>query len=163
MEILAKLGIDWRLFTAQIINFAILLWVLRRFAYRPMLAFLEDRANRIEKGLQDADEARKKLTEAGEKEKEILSQAKEEARDLLLQAENRAKKHHEETLQKALQDAAKVVERTRLQMEAEKAQLLTDAKRELAELVLLTTEKVLQEKLTENKDKEFIQKHLAQN
>ena len=64
MEIFAKLGIDWKLLIAQAINFAVLFWVLRRYAYKTMLDFLEKRTVRIEKGLQDAEAAQAKLKSA---------------------------------------------------------------------------------------------------
>ena len=73
MEIFSKLGIDWRLLLAQVVNFLILLFVLRRFAYTPMLRFLEKRKNRIEKGLKEGKLATEKLLQIAKKEKEILA------------------------------------------------------------------------------------------
>ena len=53
MDVFAKLGIDWKLLIAQAVNFGILFLVLRRFAYKPMLDFLENRSAQIDKGLKD--------------------------------------------------------------------------------------------------------------
>jgi F-type H+-transporting ATPase subunit b len=160
MEILAKLGIDWKLFVAQIINFVILLWILRRFAYRPMLAFLEERTARIDKGLKDADAAHKKLGEMTEKEKAVLDNARKEAQKILEKAESSGKQQYEMMLATAKEDVKRLMEQSEARMETEKANLLSDAKTQLAELVILTTEKVLQEKIDSNKDGELIRKHL---
>jgi F-type H+-transporting ATPase subunit b len=160
MEILAKLGIDWKLFIAQIINFAILLLVLRRFAYRPMLAFLEERTERIDKGLKDADAAHQKLSEMEQKEREVLDQARKEAKALIEKAEVFGKQNYEKTLSKAEADVARLMEQSQTKMEVEQVRLLSDAKAQLAELVMLTTEKVLQEKIDATKDGELIRKHL---
>ncbi|MDD5083801.1 MAG: F0F1 ATP synthase subunit B [Candidatus Moranbacteria bacterium] len=160
MEILAKLGIDWKLFIAQIVNFAILFWILRRFAYRPMLAFLAERTERIDKGLSDADAAHKKLGEMEQKEREMLEQAKKEAQKILEKAERLGKQNYEKMLEQAKEDVDRLMKQSELKMESEKAKLLSDAKAQLAELVVLTTEKVLQEKIDAHKDSELIQKHL---
>lgn len=160
MEILAKLGIDWKLFVAQIVNFVILLWILRRFAYRPMLTFLEERTERIDQGLKDADAAHMKLGEMERKEKAILAQAKQEAQKILEKAESSGKQQYEMMLAAASADVKRLTDQVEASMAIEKAKLLSDAKTQLAELVVLVTEKVLQEKIDEHKDSELIQKHL---
>ena len=76
MEVLAKIGVDWKLLLAQVVNFLVLLWVLRRFAYRPMLEFLEKRTKRIESGLRDAKLATQKLSEIEAKERGVLEEAR---------------------------------------------------------------------------------------
>ena len=63
-ELLTKLGIDLKLLVAQIVNFLILLLVLYKFAYGPIVAMLEKRQKKIEKGLKEAEEAHKKLEES---------------------------------------------------------------------------------------------------
>lgn len=158
MEILSKLGIDWKLFIAQIVNFAILFLILRRFAYRPMIEFLEKRTERIEQGLKDADEARKRLDDASNKEQEILDQAKKAAQEIIAKAEAMSKKNYEKALDDAKMDAERLIEQARKNMEVEKSRLLAEAKTELAEIVLLSTEKILGEKLDVSKDSELIRK-----
>lgn len=160
MDILAKLGIDWKLFVAQLVNFAILLLVLKRFAYKPMLAFLEERTNRIEKGLKDADIAREKLEESIVREKEILDNARQEARKILEKAEESGRKHMEDSLRKASEDIERMKTGFTLQMETEKNQLMTEARQELADVVILTVEKVLREKINTETDEKLIRKHL---
>lgn len=162
MEILAKLGIDWKLFVAQIVNFAILFLVLRRFAYRPMIEFLDKRTERIEQGLKDADEARKRLDDASDKEREILDQAKKAAQEIIAKAEAMSKKNYEKALEDAKADATRLIEQARKNMEAEKSKLLVEAKAELVELVMLSTEKILGEKLDAGKNGELIQRHLRE-
>lgn len=160
MEILAKLGIDWKLFVAQIVNFVILLIILRRFVYRPMLAFLEERTTRIDKGLKDADLARKKLGEMERKEKEVLDEAKKEAQKMLEKAELIGKQNYEKMLSKATDDVKLLMHQSAQKMELERVKMLNEAKAQLADLIILTTEKVLQEKVDAQKESELIQRHL---
>jgi F-type H+-transporting ATPase subunit b len=162
MELFSKLGIDWRLLVAQVVNFAVLLFVLNRFVYRPMLDLLEKRSQKIEQGLKDAEEARKRLAQAGVQEKEMLARARREARALLEKAEEMGKRNQEKIMEDAKAEATRLLAKAGEKMEAERAQLVAEAKMEIADVVLAATEKVLNEKLSVEKDKELIHKSLQE-
>ena len=85
-ELLSKLGIDWKLLIAQIINFLVLLFVLWKFAYGPILAILDKRTKKIEQGLKDAEASRKKLADSEERQKEILKMARTEGKEIVEKA-----------------------------------------------------------------------------
>ncbi len=158
MEVLAKLGIDGKLLLAQAINFAVLFWVLRRFAYRPMLDFLEKRATRIEQGLKDAEAAKVKLGEMEEKEKSVLLQARTEAKSIIALAEAAAKKRDAE---RALETEARVkqlLSEAEMKIREEKEKAMASAKAEIGALVMLSVEKILREKVDVAKDKELLEK-----
>jgi len=157
MEIFAKLGVDWKLLLAQAINFAVLFWVLRRYAYRPMLDFLEKRTERIEKGIQDAELAQDKLKEIEEKEKAVLRTAQSEARSIILSAEAAAKIRDDERMVETEAKAKRFLEEAELKIREEKEKAMLDAKTEIGEMVLLSLEKILREKVTPMKDKEIIE------
>lgn len=158
MEALANLGVDWKLFLAQAVNFLILLFILRRYAYRPMLEFLEKRSERIEKGLQDAEAATKKLSEMEEKEKKVLMVARSEAKTLIEAAETAAKKRDAEHLLVTEDKAKRFLEEARTKIEEEKKKVLLEAKQEIVEVVALSVEKILKEKVDKEKGKEIIEK-----
>lgn len=158
MEVLAKLGIDGKLLLAQAINFAVLFWVLRRFAYQPMLDFLEKRATRIEQGLKDAEAAKAKLGEMEEKEKSVLLQARTEAKNIIALAETAAKKRDAE---RALETEARVkqlLSEAEMKIREEKEKAMASAKAEIGALVMLSVEKILREKVDVAKDKELLEK-----
>lgn len=94
MEILGKFGIDPILLVAQIVNFLIILFVVKKFALKPILQMLRNREATIKTGLEQAEKAQKLLEETAEKEKEILKKAHSQARELL----DEAKKQGEELL-----------------------------------------------------------------
>ena len=158
MEALANLGIDWKLFLAQAVNFLILLFILRRYAYRPMLEFLEKRSDRIEKGLKDAEAATKKLSEMGEKEKKVLKDARHEAKALIEAAEISAKKRDAERLAETELKTKRFLEEARTKIEDEKKKSIAEVKQEIAEVVALSVEKILKEKVDKAKDREIIEK-----
>ena len=159
MEILAKLGIDWKILIAQIVNFVILFVILRRYAFRPMLTFLEERSSRIEKGIQDADDARTQLQEAEQIGLKIIEQAKVDAHAILEKADAKGKLRYESLLLDAKNEIHHLMEVSRKKLESEQSQLLLDAKSQLAHLVMLATEKVVHEKIDAQKDKELIEKY----
>ncbi len=156
MELLSNLGINGKLLLAQIVNFFVLLWVLKRFAYKPVLEALEERRDKIEKGLADAEKSQKKLIEIEEKEKKILAKARSEAQKIVEQAEQQAKKNQEEILKDANRRVEKSVEDANKKIEEEKNKMLSEVKSEVAKLVALATEKVVGEKINEEKDREII-------
>ncbi len=157
MEVLAKLGVDWKLLLAQAVNFVVLLWVLRRYAYQPMLDFLEKRTVRIEKGLKDAEAAQVKLAEMEVKEKEVLVAAHTEAKSIIARAEESAKKRDAE---RSLETEAKVkrlLEEATEKIREEKDRALAGAKEEIGSLVLLSVEKMLREKVDSTTDKKILE------
>jgi F-type H+-transporting ATPase subunit b len=160
MEALANLGIDGKLLLAQVVNFAILLWVLKRYAYKPMLDMMDARSAKIEKGLSDAENATKKLAEIEQKEKEVLGAAQAEGKQILAAVEESAKKRDAAKLAETEAQVKKLLADSEAKMTADQAKMLAEAKGELAETVLLAVEKILREKLDAGKEKEMIEKML---
>ncbi len=156
MEALANLGIDWKLLLAQAINFLVLLFILRRYAYRPMLEFLEKRSVRIEQGLKDAEAAHVKLAAMEAKERETLIVARNEARAIVDSAEASAKKRDALRLAETEEKTKQFLEDARVKIDEEKQKILVEARQEIAEVVALSVEKILREKVDAAKDKELI-------
>lgn len=99
MEILNNFGFEPILFVAQIVNFLIIYWLLKKFLYGSVLKLLEDRKVKIAKGLKDAHEAASLLESTIIKEEKILKEAQEKARQLLVDAKEQSSimlKHSEE-------------------------------------------------------------------
>lgn len=158
MEVFAKLGVDWKLLLAQVVNFGILFFLLRRYAYGPMLEFLEKRSERIDKGLKDAEAASAKLIALEEKEKQVLAAARTEARAILSASEAAAKKRDAERMVETEAKTKQFLDEARVKIDEEKQKVLTEAKKEIAEVVALSVEKILKEKVDAVKDKELINK-----
>ena len=161
MEILAKLGIDWKLLIAQGVNFAILFFVLKRYAYKPMLDFLASRTERIEQGIKDADSAKEKLVSVVAEEKAILSQARSEAKQMLVEAEQDAKVRAGEREVEAEAKIKQLLADNDKKLVEEREKMLRDVKSEVVDLVTRSVEKVLLEKIDSAKDKELIERIVA--
>jgi F-type H+-transporting ATPase subunit b len=159
MEILSQLGIDGKLLLAQGVNFLVLLFILHRFVYKPMLAFLEKRTERIEEGLKNAEEARKRLDEASKSEERILAEAREEAKKIVIATSEASEKRGQEMVAEFEKKAEKIVEEAKERAKEEREKLFREAKGEIADLVIATTEKVLREKLSST-DQRNVTKYL---
>lgn len=148
--------IDWKLIIAQLVNFAIVLFVLKYYAYGPVLKMMNERSEKIEKGIKDAEHAHKKLAEIAEKEKEVLVEAKKQAGVIIAQAEATAIKNKEAILDESKMQTEKLLADAAKRMEAERVQMMQDIKAQVAELVVAATGKVLAEKIDADKDREII-------
>ena len=147
MEILSNLGVDGRILLAQIVNFCILLWILNRFVYRPLLAFLEQRTKKIEQGLKNAESAREQLAAAQAEKEDLLRKAREEAKVVILQSEQAAKKQQELALAETKDKITQMLTAGEKKLTEERTKMLAEVRGELAQLVVLVTEKVLQAKV----------------
>lgn len=159
-ELVKTFHIETNLIAAQLVNFTIVLLVLYKFAYGPILKTLNDRTKKIEKGLKDSEEAGKKLTEITEKEKEVLTQAKKEAQEIIRKSEDEARKNAEVFLGETKEKADKMLVDAKNMIEQEKGKMMTEIKTEVAELVALAAGKVIGEKIDAEKDRELIEKSL---
>jgi F-type H+-transporting ATPase subunit b len=117
MEILQMFGLEWKLFLGQLINFLIVAYVLKRFVYKPIRAVLDERKRKIDQSLQDAQNAKIILENAGDERKKILESARLDATAAISAAKTSA----EETKEKFKADAKKQSE-----------QIISDAKQKAA-------------------------------
>jgi F-type H+-transporting ATPase subunit b len=159
-ELVKTFHIDTSLLLAQLINFAIVLFVLYRFAYKPILKVLNERTGKIEKGLKDAEEAQNKLQEIAQREKEVLKNAKEEGQKIIAAAESTAAKNKEELLNEAKKQSDKILAEASKKIEEEKNKMFLEVKSEVAELVVAAAGKILDEKIDAGKDNNIINKAL---
>lgn len=160
-ELLNKLGIDWKLLIAQIINFLVLLFVLYRFAYKPVLAMLEKRTKKIEKGLKDAEEAKKQLEAGRKKQAEILRKTRAEAKSIVEKAYIQAERGKSEIAAEAKAQKEKMIADAKAQIGQEKEKAVREIKSEIGNLIVAATEKIIDEKIDEEKDKEIIEKLIS--
>lgn len=117
-QILNQFGVQPILLVAQIVNFLIVLYLLKRFALKPILQVIKDRQKTIADSLKNAEQAQKALENATEKEKEILQKAQAEAKQTLsdarMQAADIAKTAEDNTreqVERMISDAHKKIEK----------------------------------------------------
>ncbi len=155
-ELIKTFHIDLKLIIAQLVNFGIVLFVLKRYAYGPVLKMMQERTDKIEKGMADAESAGKKILEIAEKEKQVLIEARKQAQEIVTKAEEIAKKNKEEIITEAKNQSEKILSDSAKKIEQEKNQMMQEVKGQIAELVIAATGKVIGEKMDEEKDAQLI-------
>ncbi|MBO9334054.1 MAG: F0F1 ATP synthase subunit B [Roseiflexus sp.] len=156
-----KLGINWGLLIAQLINVIFVVWLLTTFLYRPILNMLNQRTSRIQEGLQDAEKVKEQLANAKRDYDAELAKARQEAAAILAQAQERARAQAAEIIAQAHRDAEKIRSDALAQAEQERLRMLDELKDRMVELVVLTAERVLGEELKANHDR-LIEESLAE-
>lgn len=135
--------IDWKLIIAQMVNFGIVIIVLYKFAIKPLGKLMEERSAKIVGGLTDAKRHKELLADTEAEYKKIIAEARKESQELIAVAKKDAESVREDLVAKAKVDAEKAVQNGKDELEAEKLKMLSDARKELASLVVSSTEKVL--------------------
>ncbi len=159
--VLSSLGIDWKLFIAQLVNVSVVVFVMWRWVYRPLLKVLDERTKKIEKGLKDAEEAAASRQAAGEEKQKIVLEARQKAKDIGEEAAAGAAAERDAAIRKAKEDVARLVALGKEQLADEKARMIEEVRAEIGELVALAVEKIAAEKLDPKKDEALIKKALA--
>ncbi len=107
--ILQTFGINWYLLVAQVVNFLLILYLLKRFVYKPVFNIIKKREEIIKKGLDDAKKGEESLKTAEEETKLIVKQARDEARSILDSARKEASLTIEEAQEKAKKQSAIII------------------------------------------------------
>ena len=144
MELLSKLGIDWKLLIAQIVNFTILLSVLAYFVYKPLLNLLDARREKIRKAMEDVERVSKQTQEMERIRTEKLRTIDEEAGKALERAKKQAEEMKSAILFAAEKEAAELLAKGKEQLAAERAALLREIEGKIALLIIRMTEKLLE-------------------
>lgn len=150
------LGINLGYFLVQLLNFAIIFVVLRTWVYKPVVKMLEERRERIAKGLEDARIAAEARENAEEEAQKILNEARTkaaaEAREVTARAEQQAK----EIRAAAEAEAGKAREKALADVEAERARILGDVRGQVAALAVSAAQKLIGENLDAKRQRALI-------
>lgn len=156
-ETLQRLGIYWPKLLAQTINFGIVLFVLWRWAYKPVLSILEQRRQKIEDGIRAAEKNQEELARTETQRQDTLRQAQAEATRLIEEARAIAARVQEQETQKAVAAAEQIIAKAREATVADHARMMTELKREIGRLVVQTTSQVAGKILTPEDQQRLIE------
>lgn len=158
MDFLEDFGVKPVLLIAQVVNFLILLFILKRFLYKPILKVLEERKKKIAESLKNASEIEKKLEQITEDREKKLQKAAKEAEEIIKEATENADKIITQAHEKAGKDIEKILAKTENEMELEREKLKQEIRAELAHLVELGLKKVSGKVITQKEHKELVEK-----
>src|SRR5438309_10886642 len=146
-------GWNWKLFLSQVISFCIVAYLLQRFAYKPILALLEERRRKIEEGMLNAEKIRKELAEAEKRYQEIVVKANADAQRMIDEARESSAHLAERKQQEAITAAEQILAKAKEAAALEHERQMQNLKRELGRLVVDTTAKVTGKVLTPEDEK----------
>ena len=153
---------DPGLFIWTIITFLALLWVLRRYAWGPLLRALDARQETIRKSLDDAEQARLALEQAQQASAKVIADARVEAQSILAQSRSAAEALQEESRQKARTEAEALVAAAQRQIQQETARAMQEIRRETVDLSLRIASKLIGKNLTPEDNDALIRDSLGQ-
>lgn len=142
-DILAVFGIDWHILIVQVVNFVLLLVILRLVLYKPLIAFLEKRRTQIIEGVAQAERAEAILKDAGTKKASIITEATVEAEGIITAARDRAREKEATLMKEAEEKSARLLREAAAIAEEEKRRAFKESEAEMARLIVLGAEKVL--------------------
>lgn len=162
-EVLGQLGISGPLLLSQIVNFVILMVLLRLFLYQPVLNMLEKRKERIAQSLKDVERSSNAAVEAEKERAKILEEARREAQEVRAQSARDAERIAQEIRSRAEQEATDIRMKSQADAEAQVQSVLADAKKQIADLAISATEQLLGRELQNRSEQErFVNEYLAQ-
>lgn len=146
-----------------IITFVIFLFILKRFAWNPILKALDAREQGIKNDIQAAKNAREEAEKSLEEYRRKLSEAQVEAQAVVAKARRDAERVREELLAKSKREAEAQVERARKQIELERMEAVNQIRSEIAGLVIASAEKVIGKALSAEDHRRLIAEGLREN
>ena len=159
----ASLGINLPLLVVFIINFIVLLVLLRLFLFKPVLKMLDERAQRTKEGMELAEATKKEYEQAkGEVQKQI-EKGRQETQAIIAQAMQVGERLKEESRQEAAKQAQTIIDRTRSELEAERDKIVGDLRREFVDISIAAAEKVIKETLDKEKHRKLIEETLRES
>ncbi len=160
---IADLGINLPVLIAQLVNFTILLVVLRLVAWGPLTKMLDERRERIRESLSAADQAKAQVAESERQVQEQVEAGRRDAQNLIAQSQEIAARIQADARVQSQADADAMLARARNEIQLERDTAIADLRKEFADLTISAAEKVINSSLDRNAHKRLIDEALAQS
>ena len=142
---------------AQIINFAVVFFVLYKFALKPLKKLMDERSATISGGLDNAKKQEELLKAQQEQYDQTLAQARADAQAIMKEVKKDAEEKRAQILATAGDESKAIFESGKKQLADEKAKMLDEAKKELVTLIVSSTEKVIGENMSEKIEAKLVE------
>lgn len=146
----------------QVINFVLLLYLLNRFMFKPLLERMDERSTKIARGLEDAEAAARDRELARAEREAALSDARREAAEMLASANKIAADTRDEILAKARAEAEGVTARATEEIGAEKERAMAELRASVADLALAAAGKVVRAQMDGPTQRRLVEEFLAE-
>ena len=154
-------GVNWPFFIAQLINFILVLFVLKKFAFGPIQEILDTRRGRIADGEAKLVEIEQKLADSEKEKAALLEKANNDAKRLITEAKTSAVALSEQKAKEAVSQAQTILSKAQEAARAERASMSAELKQEFGRLVVATTAKVTGKTLDDSDQKRISEEALS--
>ncbi|MBT4153464.1 MAG: F0F1 ATP synthase subunit B [Candidatus Magasanikbacteria bacterium] len=161
LETLGKIGFDWRMGLFNLINFLIIYWVLKRYAFGPIMKVINERQEKMKEGMDNYKKSQSELQMAEQKAQGIIDEAKVAANKVVEQSHDDSKQVAEDMKNKAKTEIESLIAQAKKNIDIDKQDMKDTLRKETVELVVLAVEKVLGERMDGKKDETYIQEILG--
>ncbi len=142
-QIITVFGINWKLLLIQVVNFGLLLFILHRYLYKPVLSMVDVRRLKIENAIMKAEKMESDLGQAEAEKISILRLATEKGDELILAAKKHAEAEEHNIVKEAHRKVVHLLNEAERRVAREHEEMLRNAEREVARMAILATEKIL--------------------
>ena len=163
MEGLAELGINGPVLLTQVVTFIILLLLLRFVAYKPILRMLDQRSQKVQESIEQAELVKQQSASAEEQVKKQLEEASREGQERIARAAKAGDEVRQKAQEEARQDAETLINRARVEIQRERDEAISEVRRQFADLTVLAAGKVIETTLDKEKHRELIEKVLEES
>ena len=140
----------------QALGFLILLWILKKIAWKPLLSLLDERREKIASEFKNIDQVKSNIARLEEQYKAKLSEIDAQARQRIQEAISEGQRISMEIQEKARDEAKKTIDKAKANIEMEVAKARVDLKNQVAGIAIRAAEKILKEELNEERNKRLV-------
>jgi F-type H+-transporting ATPase subunit b len=158
-----SLGFHWPSLIVYLVNFLIVLGVLYKMGYKPILRMLDERSKKIESSLAAAEKASKESADSQDRIKKELNEARQEGQKLMAQAKKIADRYRHEEIEKIKLEIQAVTEKAHQGIEHDRQAASAYLQEQFADLVLMAAGQVVERSLNPDMHKDLIEKAVSQS
>ena len=155
-------GVEWGTTIVTLATFVILIILLKKFAWGPLKEVMDKRERDINKDIDDAEQAKLNAQKLEEENKQTLKETQDEVQRILEDAKVQARKQHEEIIHEANVRANGMIETAQSEINIQKERAIADINNQVSELSVLIASKVLRKEISEQDQKELVEKYLKE-
>lgn len=149
LEILGRIGFDWQVALANLVNFLIIFLLLKYFAFKPIAKIIRERKEKIQKGLDDAQEAETNLMLSKERAEKITDAARSEAHEIVVAAQKRVDAILLQSQEEAKIQTQKLINEAHVKIEKDRARMHQELRGQAADLIVESVEKIMRKDMSE--------------
>lgn len=157
---LGKIGFNWKMALFNLVNFLVLYFILKRYFFDAILNNIEERKERVNKGMEDAQKAETELKMAKQKAQEIVDEAKVEANQIVSDAKEDGESVKEDMKEEAKEEIESLISQAKRNIRRDREEMKENLRRETISLAMAAAEKVIEKEMDQEADEKLIREML---